>query len=423
MNSKHCPAPPTNTERVELQPTAAPISATGLSLPGDDYPAHARTHGKRILFVTHAGDPGGAELMMLALCRAERATCEVLLFQHGKLESLLEAAQVPCSVLALPTQSRNVRKEDGAFRLLRAIPSTLSMARRVANRARHFDVVVCFSQKAFVVTALAKPFMRGALLWFMNDILSREHFSAPLIALLVRLSRLSAAHIVLNSQASWDAWRAAGGRHDRVSVIYPGVQPMANAGAIATHRLRQAYAPATAPLIGMFGRLSRWKGQEVFLRALVELPDVHAIIVGGALFGEQPYERRLHELVRELHLEQRVTFVGHVEEPMLLMAACDVVVHCSTAPEPFGLVIVEAMLAGTPVVASDAGGAREIVTHDVTGQLTPPGDHLALAHAVRRYLEQPVWARELALRATQRARTHFTRDAMLQSFRTLTEAL
>ena len=72
------------------------------------------------------------------------------------------------------------------------------------------------------------------------------------------------------------------------------------------------------------------------------------------------------------------------------------IVHTSTAPEPFGRVIVEGMLAGRPVIASDAGGAAEIVENGDSGLLTPPGDPTLLAGALRRLLADPLFARRLA---------------------------
>jgi glycosyltransferase involved in cell wall biosynthesis len=374
----------------------------------------------RVLFLTHVGDPGGAEMKMIDLCQATRSRAEVMLFQHGSLEAILRRQAIAVSVCAMPSSARDVRKEGGLRSIARAVPAVLSMIRNVARKGRQFDVVVCFSQKSFMLASLAKPFMRRPILWFMNDILSPEHFSRTMIRLLVLVSRYSADHIVLNSQASLSAWRRAGGRESAVSVVYPGLQveqimgQLQDLPAIALHKSK--YSPHGKPLVGMFGRIGRWKGQEVFLRAIARLPDARAVIVGGALFGEEEYERKVRKLASDLGLSDRVTFVGHVSEVMTLMAACDVVAHCSTAPEPFGLVIAEAMLAGTPVIASDAGGAREIVTPEETGQLTPLEDHEALAAAIARYLANPQWAREIAGRASIRAREKFSGAAMTAGF-------
>lgn len=405
----------------EFEPAAGMASGRVLSPRAVEHDKPNAT-GKRVLFVTHVGEPGGGELKMLDLCRAERENAEVLLFQHGSLEQALRAEHIRFSVLQIPKNAGAVRREDGLRSLLKAIPGALSMVRGLADVAKRFDVVVCFSQKAFVVASLAKPFMRRPIIWFMNDILSPEHFSPALIRVLVRLSRHTADHIVVNSQASLTAWREAGGREQRVSVIYPGVEQPVRASAAEITLYREKFAGNGTRLVGMFGRLCRWKGQHVFLEALAELPDTSAVLVGAALFGEREYENKLRDLVRKLNLENRVTFAGHVEHPMTIMAACDVVVHCSTAPEPFGLVIAEAMLVGTPVIASDAGGAREIVVQSETGQLAPAGDHRSLAAAVRRYLDQPQWAKDMAQRGKVRAQEKFSVAAMTDAFRRLMES-
>jgi glycosyltransferase involved in cell wall biosynthesis len=375
---------------------------------------------RRVLYTTHAGEPGGAEFKMLDLCETLRQPCEVLLFEHGTLEEMLTRAGIPYTVHPMEGATRAVRREGGLGAMLRGIPGAFAMARAMARRARDFDVVVCFSQKSFVAAALAKPFMRRPVCWFMNDILSPEHFNPWLVRLLVALSRRTADYVILNSQASLDAWLAAGGRSSRVGIVHPIIREeivtaqSGDAEKVAFYR--NAFTQAGRPLIGMFGRISVWKGQDVFLRAIARLPDVNAVIAGGALFGEEAYGQRMRALARELGIADRVTFAGHVQEVAALMAACDVVAHCSTCPEPFGRVIVESMLAGTPVIASDAGGAREIVSNGITGQLTPMRDVDALAAAIRRCLLDPAWARALADRARGHARQRFSASAASSRF-------
>src|SRR6186713_257892 len=125
---------------------------------------------KRVLFLTHVGDPGGAEYKMIDLCRSVRDSAEVMLFQHGALEAILRRHQIKYSVTPMPAATGRVRKEGGVMSLLKAVPGTLSMVRSVARQGARFDVVVCFSQKSFVIASLAKPFMRRPIVWFMNDI-------------------------------------------------------------------------------------------------------------------------------------------------------------------------------------------------------------------------------------------------------------
>ncbi len=134
------------------------------------------------------------------------------------------------------------------------------------------------------------------------------------------------------------------------------------------------------------GRLAPWKGQHVFLEAAALLlrraqvdPCTQFVIIGGALFGEDDYERRLCQQSAELGIASNVTFLGHQKDVAAVLDNLDILVHASITPEPFGQVILEGMAKGLPVVATDAGGIREIVTHRENGLLVPPGDAQALA--------------------------------------------
>ncbi len=380
---------------------------------------------RRVLILTHVGEAGGAELKMMSLCLAVQG--EVLLFQSGPIEKLLEERQIPYSVCAGSNAVLGVRRDAALARIVRAVPGALSMVHDLAVKAKSFDVVVCVSQKSFVLASLAKSFMRRPLVWFMNDILTPEHFSPSLIRLLTHLSRFSADHIVVNSQAGMAAWLTAGGRKQRVSIIYSGTSEKWCAAQLQDHErieeYRRRYRPDGAPLVGMFGRICAWKGQDVFLRALAQLPGVRGLIVGGALFGDEEYLAQLKALARDLGIESRVTFTGQVRDPMTHMAICDVVAHCSTAPEPFGQVISQGMLAGRPVVATDAGGVPEVVAHGETGLLTPMKDADALAAAIRRYLENPVWARHIANAGKASAEERFTDRTMNAKFLRVLEAI
>ncbi len=151
-------------------------------------------------------------------------------------------------------------------------------------------------------------------------------------------------------------------------------------------------APLDAPMIGVIGRIVPWKGQHVFIEAFARLrqhrPDAVAAIVGApdSAQGEQ-YRRELQHLARALGVENRLLWLGRRSDIPQLLASFDILAHCSVEPEPFGRVIIEGMAAGTPVIASDAGGAREIVENEINGLLTPPGDAQALAAAMKRLLE------------------------------------
>jgi glycosyltransferase involved in cell wall biosynthesis len=137
--------------------------------------------------------------------------------------------------------------------------------------------------------------------------------------------------------------------------------------------------PPNAIVIAHVGRLVRWKGQLEFLEAFSKVaqdnPNSYALIVGddGEAFSSE-YPRSLRELAAARKIETQVVFAGHVQNILELMAFADIVVHSSIVPEPFGLVITEAMSVGTAVIAANSGAPVEIVEHGVTGMLVDPTD-------------------------------------------------
>jgi glycosyltransferase involved in cell wall biosynthesis len=173
------------------------------------------------------------------------------------------------------------------------------------------------------------------------------------------------------------------------------------------------------PTVGIVGRLQPWKGQEVFLRAAARLAearkDIRFIVVGGAILGwEGSYPDDLRRLAADLGITRRVHFAGHQAEVNRWYEALDVVVHASFG-EPFGLVLVEAMALGKPLVATDVGGPLEIVEDGTSGLLVPPGDPQALAEAVERILADPALASTLSSGAVERSKV-FTEERMAEEF-------
>ena len=197
---------------------------------------------------------------------------------------------------------------------------------------------------------------------------------------MISLSKL-ADLVIANSEASKKAFIQAGGEPDKLAVVYNGFDTQKYLCDRQTRiQARQDLNIDSQFVVGHFSRLSPWKGQHILIDALSNCPDnVVALLVGDALFGEDDYVETLHQQVRDHGLESRVKFVGFRQDVPELMSACDLVTHTSTAPEPFGRVIVEAMLCDRPIIASAAGGAVELVEHSETGWLFSNSDSQELA--------------------------------------------
>jgi glycosyltransferase involved in cell wall biosynthesis len=140
--------------------------------------------------------------------------------------------------------------------------------------------------------------------------------------------------------------------------------------------------------VGLVATFARWKGHETFLQALATLPAslrVRGYIVGGPVYETSGSQISLDELrhsVRVLGLDGRVGFTGFVQDSSTAMRALDIVVHASTDPEPFGLVIAEAMACAKPVVVSLAGGASELIEPGNNALVFTPGDSTALGRCL-----------------------------------------
>lgn len=361
----------------------------------------------KILFLDQSGKPGGAELCLIDIAKPYRNSCLVALFADGSFRHLLEQQHIPVQVLT--TESIQVRKESSLVQGLSSVSSLVPLIAQVVQKAREYDLIYANTQKALVVGALASFLSRRPLVYHLHDILSLDHFSRTNRRIAVTLANTRASLVIANSKASQAAFVEAGGRLELTEVVYNGFEPeFFQSNENNSHQLKQQLGLNGGFLVGHFSRLSPWKGQHVLLEALGKCPeDVTAVFVGDALFGEQDYVQHLHDRVTELGLEERVRFLGFRSDIVQLMSACDLVAHTSIAPEPFGRVIVEAMLCGRPVVAAEAGGAIELVEPGITGFLVPPEEPQQLAEVIISCRNQPEKTKAIAHQAQNQASERF----------------
>lgn len=366
----------------------------------------------RVLFVNHSARMGGAEFVLHSALRAFDGGSTLWLFEDGPLRERL-AGEAVRTVLAPGRSAFGAVKRDAS--LARALPLAAGLARTaagIAAAARRHEVVYANSQKAFALAAPAGALARRPLVWHLHDILTPSHFGAGQLRLVRSLSRL-AARVIAPSRQVADAFVALGGDASRTRVVWNGVAPPPEAVLREDkQRLRARLGLPPGFLCGVFSRLAPWKGQDVLLRALAHAPGAGCLVVGDALFGETEFAVRLRQQAQECGLAERVHFLGHRDDVAALMRAVDAVVHPSVEAEPFGRTLVEAMLCRTPVIATDAGAAPEILDHGACGLLVPPGDAAGLARALGDVRRRPDAARERAERAVLRAETLFSEARM-----------
>jgi glycosyltransferase involved in cell wall biosynthesis len=167
-------------------------------------------------------------------------------------------------------------------------------------------------------------------------------------------------------------------------------------------------------LVGFVSRLDPWKGADVFIsiaaRVAVDVPDVRFLVCAGELPGYEEYASDLERQAKSLGIGDRVIFTGwryRLDDIPEVMAAIDILVHTSVRPEPFGLVLIEAMASGKPVIAASDGGVPEVVEDGVTGFLADPREISSYVQRLKDLLNNRPLARQVGIAARRRVEGNF----------------
>jgi glycosyltransferase involved in cell wall biosynthesis len=394
----------------------------------------------RILYLSASGSIGGAERVLLTLvervlrCRPDWQL-GLLAFEPGPLIASAREAGAEADVLHAPAALLRLGESGAgggwfAADLARAAWPTTRYAGRVAARvcAWRPDVLHTNGLKAHVIGARC-PLRAGAVLWHIHEHVGRRRLSSALLR--VHAKRVARVVAVSESVAT-----------DIRGVLGTGLATRTILNGIDTERFESAAAPldldAAAGLppappgtvrVGLVATYAHWKGHLAFLSAMAALPaalPARGYIVGGPVYSTRGSQYTTEGLLSAIHaagLSGRVGLVPFQDDTAASYAALDVVVHASTEPEPFGLVVVEAMAAGRAVIASNAGGTREIVEHDRTGLLHAPGHVPELAAAIERLVVHRHDRERLGAAAREHARVRFRADTMTRDFVATYESL
>ena len=389
----------------------------------------------RLAFLSVSAEFGGSESALLQLVRGivrltPTTECVVVVPREGALAARVRAAGAQVRVLAMPDALASfgewsLRGSSAVAKRSAAILAAVS-AVRPYQRALHAllvdinaDVIHTNGFKLHVLGSRAAP-RAAAVVWHLHEFISNR----PLSSRLLRHHASRAAAVIANSRSvARDAQAALGGTA-AVGHIYNAVDvaECSPSGPVADLDALSGLPPAPAGTlrVGLVATFARWKGHETFLRALREVAaPVRGYIVGGPVYdtaGSQHTIEELRGFARSIGVEGRVGFTGFVSHPASAMRALDVIVHASTEPEPFGLVIAEGLACGRPVLVSAAGGAAELAEDEVDALMVPPGDTAALARSIDRLAADAALRTRLGAAARASALRRFDPDAFARAF-------
>ncbi|MBW4596513.1 MAG: glycosyltransferase [Brasilonema angustatum HA4187-MV1] len=368
---------------------------------------------KVIIIMPLAEQRGGGEMMLWDLMQQGRnAGVEwlVIFLEDGPMVEQFQKLGIDARVM----RGGRVRE---VHRWLTSAIAIASIARR--ERA---NVIISWMWLSHLTGGLA-AFLAGIpALWYQLELANNKDFLKRLVNLVPARGVLTLSKEIQETQSQIIPKRP-------VYLVTPGV---------ALDRFNPSDLPSPSearsklglplhgPLIGIVGRMQRWKGIHVLVEAMPKVlqkyPNAHCVVVGGKHDLEPDYEDFLHEKIATLALEEKVLLAGLQRNIPEWVQAMDVFVHASDN-EPFGIVIIEAMALGKPVIAGNAGGPTEIITNGVNGLLTPYGDPNALADAILRYLNDQEFACTAAQAARQRALDFSTQHYAQNFINTLRSAV
>ena len=381
-----------------------------------------RSQTRTVLFLDHTAKWSGGEVALLRTIQeinASRIRSVVALGEDGPFAHQLRQSNIDVRIVPLGEKSREVRKGsltlDGMLDKGAVIADYVRYVGKIARLAREVgaDIIHCNSLKADLYGAFAGKRAKVPVIWHVRDHIDPSYLPGPIVRVFRGLAARMPAFVVCNSQSTLDKlfppnepkWKK---RRETCAVVHDG---------LTSDDLSRAFAPPASgqwkndpPRVGIVGRLVEWKGQHVFLEAAARVlqsgTKAQFVLIGGAMFGETDYEAKLLE--QAAPLGEAVTFTGFRSDVPELMQNLDILIHASITPEPFGQVVTEGMAAGLPVIASDAGGVREIITNGQNGILTPMGDNDALADALLSLLHDPHGAQIIARAGFHHVRENFT---------------
>jgi len=392
----------------------------------------------RIAYLSVSDQLGGSEIVLLEILKGVRRLhpewkIHLVLPGRGPLLERAETIGADCVMVPMPPSLARLG-ESGAgpvslvARLMPvalALPGYVRRVRTVLDAARP-DIVHTNGFKAHVVGARARRASR--LVWHLHEYIGARQVTRSLLA----RHQAGVTAMIANSKSV-----AA----DVTETLQPAVQVhvVPNAVDLATFSpqgpvenldRRAAVAPPAGPVVrvGLVATFARWKGHDVFLEALSAIPagvPVRGYVIGDALYdtaGSQHSLQELRALADRYGLGDRIGFTGFLPAAPS-MRALDIVVHASTRPEPFGLVIAEAMACGRAVITSGAGGAGELVKAGHDALTHTPGDSRSLAECIERLAIDPGLRRTLGANARASACEHFDSDRLARDVIAVYEAI
>jgi glycosyltransferase involved in cell wall biosynthesis len=363
----------------------------------------------RILFLHSSSDLYGASKILLAineLCAKKGHEITVVLSEDGPLAPKLKALGATIVISDLGILRRQYLNPAG---MLNRLVANFKAYTTLTELCKSKQIDLIYSNTTGVIVGVFVAAKLGIRhLWHIHEIIEKPILLFRLLSRLINTKNNQAIAVSEAVKKHWTKYV----QPNKIDVLYNGVDYWLFENTASDLRQTLRLQPDTI-LIGMMGRVHFWKGQDYFVHIAGEIfkshKNVHFLIVGDAFAGYEYLHDNINNLIDTNHLQGKLTQLPYRSDITNIYGALDIFILPSLLPDPAPAVVTEAMAAGLPVVATQQGGAVEMIENNVSGLLIPINDAAAAAKIMEPLLMNETYRKNMGAQAKKRMQEKFSR--------------
>lgn len=373
-----------------------------------------------ILYLHAGAEMYGADKVMFDLIRKldkNKFKPYVVLPKDGVLVDALKGAGVDVAVIPYPIMRRKYFNPKG---ILQYGGGLLKYGKQLSKFAKekHIDVIHTNTSAVLEGCRVSRA-CHIPQLWEIHEIIVSPKVMYKVTSKLI--AKYATLTVTVSKAVRDHLYRSGYFKPNSIKVIYNGVDANRfNPNNDSSYLRKEWNIPEGAPVIGMIGRVNRWKGQGDFLKAanilLEKHKNLYVVFVGSAFEGEEWREKELKDEIARSPYKDRIVDSGYRKDAEGVHSLFDIFVLPSTSPDPLPTVVLEAMASGKPVVGYKHGGICEMVEDGYNGFLADVNDTEDLAAKIDMILSDDVRRKTMGERSRQRLLEKFSYDSYVKNF-------
>lgn len=376
-----------------------------------------------VLVLASSGDMYGANKILLQVIHSmDKMGLQpiVLVPFQGPLETELRQRNIATHVISLAVVRKRYLSVWGLFNRLKKFLIAIRYISAL-HKERRFDLVYSNTVSVWI-GAIFSAYKGIRHVWHIHETPSSKSFIISFVAWLYRRSKSKGLCVSGTVRNFWKEVVDPA----TLSVVYNGIQHPAAV-------VRTSYISDELGLnrqkvvVGLIGRINQIKGQSFFIETIEHLVEMEAnvtgLIIGDIFVGNEKLIEDLKSIVIAKKMQEHVFFLGQREDVDKIMESLDYLISCSTQPDSFPTVVLEAMGHQIPVIATDSGGTGEMLEKGKLGLMIPADDPKKAAWMIAEHMKDENQVSQMAIQARKKAMTSFSQRSFEHQMNTYLESI